>query len=227
MFGYVVWVPVNDTGRLPAHKVTLRVFAETVDAIQVGTPFGSGLYRLFTDGLERDACRGVPDVLRFIDPALALPAGIPVGVGNVSAQVDVQIDPVAGWRDLELAIVLDIGPIVAQKKLDHVAVPQFEAVFAVIRGQPQIQLVIGRDEQEIQIGVGPKRADLGFEFGIVDLLRTVFRDPGRRRMRPGSRMRIGVQFGRLRDVRDRETGRRGFNLADLPRNGDYRRQEQQ
>src|ERR1700690_3147342 len=104
MFGYVIWVSVNDTGRLPAHKVALRIFTEAIDAIQVGTPFGTGLYRLFTDGLQRYAGRRVPDVVRFIDSALPPPAGIPVGVGNVATQVDVQIDPVAGWRDLELAV---------------------------------------------------------------------------------------------------------------------------
>src|SRR5439155_15310009 len=125
MFGHVVGVPVDDTSRLPAQEVAHGILAEPVDAVQVGPPFRGDLHRFFTDRLQRHACRCVPDVVPFVDAPLSLPPGVPVGVIGLSIQVDGQIDPVACRRDLEFAIVLDVGPIVSQKELDHVAVPQF------------------------------------------------------------------------------------------------------
>jgi hypothetical protein len=138
VFRHVVRVAVDDTRRLPAHKVTLRIRAEPINAIQVGSPLSPGFYRFLADGLQRYACRRVPNVVLLIDSSLALPSGIPRGVVAFLIQIDGQIDPVAGGRDLELALVLDVRPIVTQKKLNHVAVPEFEAIFSVIGGQPEI-----------------------------------------------------------------------------------------
>ena len=47
VFRHMVGIAFDDTSWLPAHKVTLRIFAEAIDAVQVGTPFRAGLYRLF------------------------------------------------------------------------------------------------------------------------------------------------------------------------------------
>src|SRR6266850_6806391 len=87
VFRYMVGVAVDDTSWLPAHKVTLRVLAEPVDAIKVGAPFRAGLYRVFADRLQRHARRRVPDMVRFIDPAEPLPSGIPVGLVRVVSQI--------------------------------------------------------------------------------------------------------------------------------------------
>ena len=92
--------------------------------------------------MQRHTSAGIPGMILFVDSALPLPAGIPVGVINVAVTVDRQIDPISRWCDLELAINIDIRPIVAQEKLNHVAVPKLEAVLAVIRWQPKVQFVI-------------------------------------------------------------------------------------
>src|SRR6267142_7230996 len=80
VFRYMVGVAVDDTGRLPTHKVTLRILAQPVDAIEISAPFCAGLYRVFADRLQRHARRRVPDMVRFINPAHSLPSGIPVGL---------------------------------------------------------------------------------------------------------------------------------------------------
>src|SRR5216683_5984092 len=133
VFRHMVGIAVDDTGRLPAHEVTLRILAEPVYAIQVSAPFRAGLYRMFADSLERHTRRRVPDMVRFINPAQSLPAGIPVGLVFVMSQVDCQVDPIACRRNLELTVALDVGPIVSQKEFDHVPVPQLEAIFSVVR----------------------------------------------------------------------------------------------
>src|SRR6266699_805161 len=109
---------------------------------------GAEMFRNVVGIAVRDT-RGLPAqeaALRIraepVDAALPLPAGIPVGVINVAVTVDRQIDPISRWCDLELAINIDIRPIVAQEKLNHVAVPKLEAVLAVIRWQPKVQFVI-------------------------------------------------------------------------------------
>src|SRR5215831_10451711 len=142
MFGYVVGIAVDDTSGLPAQEAALGIGAKPIDAVKVNTPLRAGGDLFLAHRMQWHTSRGVPGMVLFVDSALPQPAGIPVGVITVAIPVNGQIDPISGWCDLELAINIDIFPIVAQKKLNHVAVPKLEAVLAVVRWQPKIQFVI-------------------------------------------------------------------------------------
>src|SRR5712664_3064652 len=215
VFGNMIGVALDDAGRLPAHEMTLRIFTEAIDAVEVAAPFRARLYGLIADGLQRDARRGVPHVICLINPSESLKSGVPAGVVFLVIEINGQVDPVAGRGNLELTVVVDVCPIVAQKELNHVTVPELEAIFAGIRGEPEIQLVIRRDEQEIQIGVGPEGAHLSLEFGIIELLRAILHDPCGRCTRPRFRVRIGIKFRRLLNVWYENGGHWRSNLAHL------------
>src|SRR5450432_2167278 len=118
MFGHMIGITARSAGLLPAHEVALRILAEPVDAVQVGAPLRAGLHRLLADGLQRYACSRVPKMVRFVDPALSLPTGVPLSAVALVIQIDRQVDPVASGRNLELTVVPDVCPIVAQKELD-------------------------------------------------------------------------------------------------------------
>src|SRR4029077_15281020 len=103
---------------------------EAVDSIEVAAPFCAGLDGVFADGFQWDLGGSVPDGLFFVDAALALPAGVPRGFVLFLAEIEGEIDPVAGGGDFEFAIVLDVGEVVAEKELDDVAIPELEVIFA-------------------------------------------------------------------------------------------------
>src|SRR5215470_3243418 len=126
MFGHVIGVAVDDTGGLPAKKVALRVRTKSIDAIQIGPPLRASRHLFFADRTQwHTRCRK-PSVGLFIDSPLPLPSGIPCGgvVVVLSIQVDGQVDPIPSGGNLELAIHSDVGPIVAEKKLHNIAVPE-------------------------------------------------------------------------------------------------------
>lgn len=184
MFGYVIGIAVSHTGRLPAHEMAHRILAQAVDAIEVCSPLGTGNDRYFTYGAQGDAGGGVPYVIPLVDPALALPPGIPLRVVCFVIKVDCQVYPISRRRNLELAIALDIRPIIAEKEFHNIPVPKFQPVPRIVRGQPEIQFGIRTDEQEIQVGVSPEAADFGFELRVIELMRAVFHDPRRRCVLP-------------------------------------------
>src|SRR5215469_12702202 len=173
MFGYVVGIAVDDTSGLPAQEAALGIGAKPIDAVEVNAPLRAGGHLFFAHRMQWHTSRGIPGMVLFVDSALPQPAGIPVGVITVAIPVNGQIHPIASGRDLELAIHFYIGPVVAKKKLDDVAVPEFQVVFAVVGGQPKIQFIIRADKQKIQVGVGPECAYLGSELGIIDLVGAV------------------------------------------------------
>src|SRR5262249_47389650 len=120
VFGHVIRVAIGSASRLPAHEMALRIFAETIDAIEITAPSCARLDRMRADGFQRDLGGGVPHVIFFVDAALALPAGIPVGFVFFLSEIDGEIDPVAGGCDFEFAVVLDVSEIVAEEKFDDV-----------------------------------------------------------------------------------------------------------
>ena len=180
MFGYVIGIAISHTGWLPAHEMAHRILAQAVDAVEVCSPLGTGNDRYFTYGTQGDAGGGVPYVILFIDPALALPSGVPFGIVVIAADIDVQVHPITGRRDFEFAIALDVRPITAQEKFHYIPVPKFQPVPRIVSGQPEIQFGIRTDEQEIQVGVSPEAADFGFELRVIELMGAVFYDPGGR-----------------------------------------------
>lgn len=96
IFGNVIRVAIDDAGLLPAHEMTLWVFAETVDAIEVGAPHGAVFDFLIADRFQRNFRSGVPDVIGFVDAALVFETGIPFGAVSVVVEIDGEIDPIAG-----------------------------------------------------------------------------------------------------------------------------------
>ena len=92
-------------------------------------------------------------------------------------EIDREVDPIAGRRHFKFAVMADIDPVIAEKKLDNVAVPKFQAVLAVIRWQPKIQLRVGTNEEQIEVRIRPESANLSLELAVVELFRAVFFDP--------------------------------------------------
>ena len=80
-------------------------------------------------------------------------------------QIDGQVDPVSRRRNLIFTIVPNIFPIVAEKHLDHVPIPQSPARPVLLRRQEKIQRVIGADEKEIDVCIGPERFYFSLYFG--------------------------------------------------------------
>src|SRR5439155_3265785 len=215
MFRYVVGIAVDDTGWLPTHEMALWIFAEAVNAIQVSPPPSASDHLFLAHRAQRNPRRCIPSVILFIDSSQALPARIPVGAIGFFVKVNRHIDPIPGGGNLKLAIVIDFYPIIAEKKLDHITVPKLEAVFGIVRRQPEIQFGVWRDEEQIQIGVGPESTNLCFDLWIIVLTSAVSGDPCGRRMGPRPRMGIRIQLRGLRNMRDGEGGRRRWNFADL------------
>src|SRR5579859_2537167 len=194
MLGYMVRVTVDDAGGLPAHEMAAAVGAQTVDAIQIRAPLRSWFYGLITDRFQWHARRRVPHVRLFIDTSCALPAGLPLGIVALFAQVDGQIHPIAGGRNLKLTIALDVFPVVAEEELYYIAVPEVHVVFTVVRG-PEIEHGIRADEQQIKIAIGPECAHFSLEVGVVELVRAILDDPRGCGVGPCRRSGIGVQLG--------------------------------
>src|SRR5215471_1774899 len=126
MFGHVVGIALDDTGWLPAKEMALGIRAESINAIQIGSPLRARLHLFLGDSGQRDTNSGIPDVVLFINSPLPLPPGIPCSgvVVVLSIQVDGQVNPIPSGGYLELAIHSDVGPIVAEEKLHNIAVPE-------------------------------------------------------------------------------------------------------
>src|SRR5258708_11936310 len=107
MLGHMIGVAVDDTGGLPAHEVAAAIGTQTVDAIQIRAPFRSRFYGLLADVFQGHARRRVPHMHLLIYTSNLLPARLPLVVIALLAQIDGEIDPIAGGRNLKLAIALD------------------------------------------------------------------------------------------------------------------------
>src|SRR2546421_5103411 len=126
------------------------------------------------------------------------------------------MDPVSGRGDVKVPLLLEVWQTRPRRDPASAAAPYSGAVLALTRRQPEVQLAVWRNKQQVQIGVSPKPAHFGPEFGIVDLPCAIFLDPSRRRVRPRCRIRISIQIRRLLDMRNGKTGRWGCNFAHLP-----------
>src|SRR5580704_18186498 len=95
------------------------ISAYAFDAIQIRAPLCARFHVLIGHGRERNSGGSVPDFFLFVDACGGFPAGSPGLVVAVFIQVDGEIDPIAGGRNFELAIMADVLPIVAEEKLYH------------------------------------------------------------------------------------------------------------
>ncbi len=80
MFRNVVGIAVRDTRGLPAQEAALRIRAEPIDAVEVNAPLGPCCHLFLAHRMQRHTSAGIPGMILFVDSALPLPAGIPVGV---------------------------------------------------------------------------------------------------------------------------------------------------
>src|ERR1700757_2130366 len=88
MFGNMVGIAVHDTGGLPAQEASLGIRAQSIDAVKVGAPLRACGHLFLAHRMQRHTSSGNPGMVLFVDSALPLPAGIPVGVITVAIPVD-------------------------------------------------------------------------------------------------------------------------------------------
>jgi len=119
-------------------------------------------------------------------------------------QIDREIDPVACRRYFKLAIVANIGPIVAEEHLDHVPVPEAYARSIVFGWDEQVQDDVVAAKQEIDIAVGPESPYLSLRFRITNLPARVFVHGKQRSFLPNVKLRIEGEFGMSRSMPDRK-----------------------
>src|SRR5262249_10566734 len=67
VLGHMIGIMVWSAGLLPAQEMALRIFAETIYAIQVRAPFRSSLDRMFAHRFQRNPGGCIPYMMRFID----------------------------------------------------------------------------------------------------------------------------------------------------------------
>lgn len=113
MFGNMIGVAILDAGRLPTHKTAFWIGSQAVDAVQVHAPPRAGLYGILGNGGKGNTGRRVPDLFFVIDTSERMPARSPIPVVAIMIEIDREVDPVAGWRDFEFAIMPDVRPITA------------------------------------------------------------------------------------------------------------------
>src|SRR5579871_2169270 len=105
------------------------------DAVEIRAPLRAYLHRSGADCAQRDTGGCIPDARGFVDVRRGGPTGAPGLVVTVAVKIDGQIDPIAGRRDLELAIVANVLPVAAEKHLHYIAIPKLVARASAFRGQ--------------------------------------------------------------------------------------------
>src|SRR5438477_12831116 len=146
MLGHVIGIPVHHTRGLPAQEAPSGIGSFAFDAVQIHAPARARFDGIRADRRERDAGGGVPDVGLLVDTCSRLPAGAPVPVVALAAEVNGEVDPVAGRRDFEFAVFSYFAPVGSQEELDYIAIPQLIARPIVLRRLPDVQLLVGADE---------------------------------------------------------------------------------
>src|SRR6266568_5785751 len=148
-------------GRLPSYLLLMRMRSLTPK--QVNTHRVPDDRRTRLDRSQGNAHRSVPRVHAFINARPHLEAGVPgpsVFVMRL-AQVNIEINPLALWRDFKLLVALDIPKIGADENFGHVPIPQFVGLFLSIWRGLKVEFLIRADEQKVEIALCPARADLG------------------------------------------------------------------
>src|ERR1035438_7960274 len=123
----------------------------------------SGDWGTRVDRSQGNAHRSVPGVRAFINARLYFEAGVPgppVFVVRL-AEVNIEVNPFALWRDFKLLVALDICKIGADKDFGDVPIPQFVGFFLSIWRRLKVEFLVGADEQKIEISPRPARPDLG------------------------------------------------------------------
>lgn len=152
-------------GGLPAKEVALGIGSLPFDPVEV---LFSGIFEAgYQTWAFSFAWRG-----RY-------PSEAPVAVIAFAVEVDRQIDPVLCRSDLELPVVRDAIPVGTEEHLDDIPVPEFVSRAVWSRGEEQVKFLVRTAEQQIQVLIRPKDANLGPQVGIVERVGTVFEHFGR------------------------------------------------
>ena len=141
----------------------LRPAAGPWHAVEVEPHLGAGFGAATPSESMRDAHLAVPDPLVAVHACLDLVAGVPGRVvrRRLRAAVDGEVHPLALRRDLEFLVLLDVLEVGADERLRHVPVPELVGVGGGHGIRLHVQLLVGGDEQEVEVLVRPARADLG------------------------------------------------------------------
>src|SRR5215218_11405045 len=127
----MVGIAVEDTRGLPAQEASPRIRSVAVDPIEVDPPARTRSHAGARHRRQGNSRGRVPDPGCFIDPGSSLPSRIPRSAVASRVKVDRQVNPFSCRRNLILAILPDVRPVVAQKDLYHVAVPEFVSIATV------------------------------------------------------------------------------------------------
>jgi hypothetical protein len=76
-------------------------------------------------------------------------------------KVDMQIHPLSLGRQFEFLVVSNVFEIGADEDLCHIPIPQFVRFCGHLRVWLQIELLVGTDEQQVEIALRPTQAYLG------------------------------------------------------------------
>ena len=119
------------------------------------------------DGMERNAHLRVPDFVLPVDAGPARKAGVPEpsAFGQRMLPVDIQVHPFALGRNLELFVARDALEIAPDEDFRHVPIPELVGLTGGRGMGLQMQLLIGADEEEVDIARRPTGADLGTMAG--------------------------------------------------------------
>src|SRR5882762_2134016 len=177
---------------LPGYFMVIRgraLAAKQVDAQRCSDFWGAGVQRL-----PRYAHRAVPKVCRRINPRRDCESGVPRPTLFVVrlVQINIEVNPLALRRDLQLLVAPDILKVGSEKHFSNVPVPKLVGFLLGVRRGFEIQLLIGANKQEVKMVRGPTRADFGAVGGNYLPMR-VFIHGDARRFTPKLRRRIETQ----------------------------------
>ena len=123
-------------------------------------------------------------------------------------EVDRQVDPITCWCDFKLAIVTDVCPVVAEEHFDYIAVPETNALFAVVSGKEQIQVRVRAFEEQIEIVISPEGSDGTLAIRIIDVATAILRHRLDRCVLPKAAARVQRKVWASVHMVDGEAGHR-------------------
>jgi hypothetical protein len=115
-----------------------------------------------------------------VDPGADFEAGVPLPRVLISllVEIDVEVNPFALRREFEFFIAADVLEVGANEGLGDVPVPEPIGLRRCVGRGFQIELFVGRSEEEIEAVLGPTGADLGAMGGNGRAIRVASDEDG-------------------------------------------------
>src|ERR1035437_5801942 len=146
-------------GGLPGKRPPIRprpLGAKEIDSQSVAIGGWAGV-----DGLVRNPHKARPDLCGLVDSSGDLESGIPHPRVFVARriEIDIQVDPLPLRGDFEFPIPADVFEVGAYENLRYVPLPKFVSLSRCGGIRLQIELLVGADEQKVEISVRPSRSN--------------------------------------------------------------------